>query len=99
MAGEEARQLQVVVAQQEQAAAFIDQAEHDAQRAGIVGAVVGEVAKLHDEAVGGGGVAEGGGVAMHVAHHPDGRVLREGSDSACRRQPPVSRRAMSPARS
>ena len=77
---------------QEQAAAFVDQAEHDAQRAGVVGAVVGEVAKLHHEAVGGGGVAERNGVAMHVAHHPDGRVLRDGSnghvgDSLRRGQP------------
>ena len=77
MAGEEARQLQIMVAQQEQSAAFVDQAEHDAQRAGVVRAVVGQVAELHDEAVGGGGVAECGGVAMHVTHHPDGCVLRD----------------------
>ena len=100
LAGEETRQLQVVVAQQEQAAAFIDQAEHDAQRTGVVRSVVGEVAKLHHEAVGGGGVAEGNGIAMHVAHHADGRVLRERSDShvgaACGE---VSRSAMSRARS
>ena len=81
MAGEEARQLEVVIAQQEQAAAFVDQAEHDAERAGIVWTVVGEVAKLHHEAVGGGGVAERDSVAMHVAHHPNGRVLRDSPDS------------------
>ena len=100
LAGEEARQLEVVVAQQEQAAALVDQAEHDAQHSGVVGSVVGEVAKLHHEAVGGGGVAECDGVAVHVAHHADGRVLRNGSDShvgaACGE---VSRSAMSRARS
>ena len=84
LAGEEARQLEVVVAQQEQAAAFVDQAEHDAQHAGVVGSVIGEVAKLHHEAVGGGGVAERDGVAVHVAHHADGRVVRDGSEQPCR---------------
>ena len=100
LAGEKARQLQVVVAQQEQAAAFVDQAEHDAQCAGVVGSVVGEVAKLHHEAVGGGGIGERGGIAVHITHHTDGGVLRDGSDShaatACCQ---VSRSAMSPARS
>ena len=89
-----------MIAQQEQAAAFVDQAEHDAQRAGVVRSVVGEVAELHHEAVGGGGVAERNGIAVHVAHHANGRVLRDGSDShvgaACGE---VSRSAMSRARS
>ena len=77
MAGEEACQLQIMIAQQEQSAALIDQAEHDAKRAGVVRPVVGEIAELHYEAVGGGRVAECDGVAMHVAHHPDGRILRD----------------------
>ena len=101
MAGEEARQLELVIAEQEQTAAFIDQAEHDAQRPGVVRPVVGEVAKLHHEAVGGGGVAECDGIAVHVAHHADGRVLRDGSDEPCRRAAcgEVSRSAMSQVRS
>ena len=86
MAGEEAGQLQIVIAQQEQPAALIDQPEHDAQRLGVVRPVVGEVAELNDEAVGCGGVGECDGVAMHVAHHADGGVLGDGS-TPFRRQP------------
>ena len=81
MAGEEAGQLQVVVAQQKQAAAFVDQAEHDAQHPGVVRAIIGEVAELDDEAVGGGGIRESGCVAVHVTHHSNGCVPRKRSDS------------------
>ena len=100
LSGEEAGQFEVVIAEQEQATAFIDQSEHEAQHSGVVGSVIGEVAKLHHEAIGGGGVAECDGIAMHVAHHADGRVLWNGSDNhvgaACGE---VSRSAMSRARS
>jgi hypothetical protein len=74
MAGEEAAQLQVVITQEEQPAALIDQPEHDAQRFSVVGAVVGQVAELNDEAFGCGGVGERDSVAMHVAHHTNGGV-------------------------
>ena len=98
--GDRARQLQIVIAQQEQAAAVIDQAEHDAQRLGVVRPVVGKVAKLHDEAVGGRGVAKRDGIAVHVADHADRHARRDGSNghfaAACG---VISRSATSPARS
>jgi hypothetical protein len=68
-----------VVAQNEQAASLVDQFEHDAEGAGAVRAVIYKVAELDDEAVGGDGVAERGGVAMDIAHDPDagGQRIRE----------------------
>ena len=80
MAGQGARQFQVVVAQQEQAPLAVDQVEHDAQGAGAVRPMVGQVAELNDEAVGRGGVGEGGGLAVHVADDPDPGV---GGDEGC----------------
>ena len=61
----------VVVAEQEQPAPGVDQPEHQLQRAVAVRSVVGKVAKLHDEAIGRGGVGEGDRIAVHVAHHAD----------------------------
>ena len=63
-------QLAVVVAQQPQAAAGVDQLEHQAQRAGAVRAAVDQVSELHQVAVRGRGVAERAQVAVHVADHP-----------------------------
>ena len=55
----------------------VDQAEHEAQRAGAVRAAIGEVAELDDEAVRRGGIGEGARVAVHVAHHADRGALRD----------------------
>jgi hypothetical protein len=43
--------------------------------------MVGKVAELDNEAVGRRGVGKADGVAVHVAHHADGRVGRNGSAS------------------
>ena len=76
LAGQRAAELAVVVAEHEQAAA--------ARRAGrsmirstlgAVRPVVGEVAELHDEAVGLGGVGEGARVAVDVADDPQRRAV------------------------
>ena len=54
------------------AAAAVDQVEHDAQRRGAVGAIIRQVAKLHHETVGRGGIGESGGVAVNITHHANG---------------------------
>src|SRR3984885_6657353 len=81
MSGEEACPLQVVIAQQEQSAPLVDQPKHDAQGFIVLGSIVGKVAELHDETIGGGGVREGDGVAVHVAYHADGCVAGNRSGS------------------
>ena len=70
-----------MIAQQEQSAALVDQAEHDPEGACVVGAVIREISKLHHEAVRGGGIAECGRVTVHVANHPDvtAQALRLGN--------------------
>ena len=76
-AGQHARELEIVIAEDEQAFALVNQVEHHPQGSGTVRTVVGQVAKLHDEAIGCGGVCERGGVAVDVANHSD---LRAGRD-------------------
>jgi len=66
-----------VVADQEHAAAFVDQAEHQSQRAGAVGAAVDQVAELDDEAVRVGGEGEGAQVAVHVTYDPQAPLRRD----------------------
>ena len=46
--------------------------------AGAVRTVVGQIAELHDEAVGGDRVGEAGGVAMDVADNSDFRTRGNG---------------------
>ena len=75
-----AAELAVVVAEQEQAATFVEQPERQAQRADAVGAVVGEVAELDHEAVGLDRMREGADIAVHVAHDAQRRVGRHGRE-------------------
>ena len=77
VAGQHPGELEIVVAQQEQATAAVDQIEHDAQRCGAVGAIIRQVAKLHHEPVGRRGVGERGGVTMDITHHANGGVGRK----------------------
>ncbi len=77
LAADRAGELQVVIADHEQPAPFVDQPEHQAQRAGAVRTVVGEIAQLHHEQVGFGGGGETAGVAVHVAHHAHAPARRQ----------------------
>ena len=69
-----ARQLEIMVAEQEHAALLVDQPEHDGKRAGRVRPVIHQIAQLHDVAVGLGGEGKSAGIAMHVAHHAQGHA-------------------------
>ena len=71
-------ELEIVVAEQEEPLAAIDQVEHDPQRGRAVGAVIHEVAKLDQEPIRIGRVGEGAGVAMNVSHNPQGAIVRQG---------------------
>ncbi len=77
LAAQRTPELAVVVAQQEDATAFLHQAQRHLQRAGAVGAAIGQVAKLHHEAVGVGGEGEGAGIAMHIPDHAQRAVRRD----------------------
>jgi hypothetical protein len=74
--GEDPGEFEVMIAQQKQSATPVDQIEHDAQRPGAVGAVIGQVAKLHHEPVGRSRVGEGRGIAMDITHHTNGGAGR-----------------------
>ena len=71
LAGQHARQFQVVIAEEKQPALAFNQIEHHAQRGGAVRAVIRQIPELHDEAVGGDGVCEAGGIAVHIANDSD----------------------------
>ncbi len=64
-------ELAVVVAEQEDAAAFVDQAERHAKRLGAVRTVISEVAELHDETIGFDRGGKRAGVAVDVADDPE----------------------------
>ena len=104
--GERARQPVVVVAQQEQPAPGVDQREHHRQSVRAARPVVRQVAELDHEPVGRGGIGEGRGVAVHVAHHPQPRPAAGcGPAGSCRagrahgRRPPPARAPARPRRS
>ena len=92
-----AAQLAVVIADQEQPAALVDQPEHQPQSARTVRPAIDQVAELDDEPVGIGGKGECAQIAMHVTDHAqatprrDGHHARGSSAMSCSVPCPASR--------
>ena len=72
------RQLVVMVAEQEETAVLVDDAEHDGEGVGAAWAVIRQVTELHYEPISLGGICECRSVAVDITNHTQFRAGRDG---------------------